>query len=131
MDTIGLDLHKRESQLSILTEDGELIERRIATSRERFTLGLGNWHVRTFFSRRRPRVSGSLGTGVARARGNRGRSELRPDVRDSIAAFFKTAKRDARTLCDACRGFRGTDSRAGVRRASARQSDPSLTGPAR
>jgi transposase len=37
MDTIGLDLHKRESQLSILAEDGAISERRIITSRERFT----------------------------------------------------------------------------------------------
>lgn len=42
MDTIGLDLHKRESQLCILTEEGEIVERRIVTSRERFTAVLGN-----------------------------------------------------------------------------------------
>src|SRR6266550_1920408 len=42
MDTIGLDLHKRESQLCILTDDGELIERRIANSRARFTEVLGS-----------------------------------------------------------------------------------------
>ena len=41
MDTIGLDLRKRESQLCILTSDGELIERRIATTRARFTEVLG------------------------------------------------------------------------------------------
>ncbi|MGH7700140.1 MAG: IS110 family transposase, partial [Gemmatimonadales bacterium] len=41
MDTIGLDLHKRESQLCCLTEAGEVIERRIVTSRERFTAVLG------------------------------------------------------------------------------------------
>ncbi len=41
MDNIGLDLHKRESQLCILTEDGELLEQRIRTSRERFTAVLG------------------------------------------------------------------------------------------
>ena len=41
MDTIGLDLHKRESQLSIKAEDGTIIERRIVTSRERFTPVLG------------------------------------------------------------------------------------------
>jgi hypothetical protein len=34
MDTIGLDLDKRESQLCGLTEAGEVIERRIVTSRE-------------------------------------------------------------------------------------------------
>jgi hypothetical protein len=42
MDTIGLDLHKRESQLCILAEDGMTQERRIVTSRERFTAVLGN-----------------------------------------------------------------------------------------
>lgn len=42
MDTIGLDLHKRESQLCILAEDGTVAERRIVTSRERFSAVLGN-----------------------------------------------------------------------------------------
>jgi len=42
MDTIGLDMHKRESQLCILAEDGTVVERRIVTSRERFTAVLGN-----------------------------------------------------------------------------------------
>jgi hypothetical protein len=42
MDTIGLDLHKRETQLSIITDSGALSERRIVTSRERFTAVLGN-----------------------------------------------------------------------------------------
>ena len=41
MDSMGIDLHKRESQLCIVTEHGELIERRIVTSRERFTAVLG------------------------------------------------------------------------------------------
>jgi hypothetical protein len=41
MDNIGLDLHKRESQLCILTADGEVVERRIRTSRERFSEVLG------------------------------------------------------------------------------------------
>ena len=42
MDTIGLDLHKRESQLCIIAEDGSITERRIVTSRERFSAVLGN-----------------------------------------------------------------------------------------
>ena len=42
MDRIGLDLHKRESQLCILAEDGTVVERRIITSRERFTAVLGD-----------------------------------------------------------------------------------------
>jgi transposase len=42
MDTIGVDLHKRESQLCILAEDGTVAERRIVTSCERFTAVLGH-----------------------------------------------------------------------------------------
>jgi Transposase len=35
MDHVGIDLGKRESQIAILTEDGELINRRIRTERLR------------------------------------------------------------------------------------------------
>ena len=42
MEMIGLDLHKRESQLAIKAEDGTMIDRRIVTSRERFTAVLGS-----------------------------------------------------------------------------------------
>jgi hypothetical protein len=42
MDTIGIDRHKRESQLCIIGEDGAVRERRIVTSRERFTAVLGD-----------------------------------------------------------------------------------------
>ncbi len=42
MTMIGLDLHKRESQLCIGDADGTITERRIVTSRERFTAVLGN-----------------------------------------------------------------------------------------
>jgi hypothetical protein len=42
MDTIGVDLHKRESQLCIGQADGTIIEQRIVTSRERFTAVLGH-----------------------------------------------------------------------------------------
>jgi transposase len=41
VDHIGIDLHKRSSQICILTPDGELLEQRIGTSRERFTAVLG------------------------------------------------------------------------------------------
>jgi hypothetical protein len=37
MDTIGLDLHKRESQLCIIGSQGEITEKKIVTTRERFT----------------------------------------------------------------------------------------------
>lgn len=36
MEHIGIDLHKTSSQVCILTEDGELAERRIKTDRESF-----------------------------------------------------------------------------------------------
>lgn len=36
MDYIGIDLHKTSSQVCILTQDGELIERRIKTDKESF-----------------------------------------------------------------------------------------------
>jgi transposase len=42
MDSIGIDLHKRESQVCILTAEGEIVEQRIATTRERFTALLGH-----------------------------------------------------------------------------------------
>jgi transposase len=41
MENIGLDLHQRESQLCILTDEGEIIERRIRTTPERLTAVLG------------------------------------------------------------------------------------------
>lgn len=41
MEMIGIDLHKRESQLCILDAEGHATERRIVTSRERFTAVLG------------------------------------------------------------------------------------------
>jgi len=42
MDMIGIDLHKRESQLCILDAEGRATERRIVTSRDRFTAVLGS-----------------------------------------------------------------------------------------
>src|SRR5262249_17316217 len=41
MDHIGIDLHKRESQICIVAEGGELIERRIRTDPRRFAEVLG------------------------------------------------------------------------------------------
>ena len=37
MEYGGIDLHKNESQIRIITENGEVIDQRIATTRERFT----------------------------------------------------------------------------------------------
>jgi transposase len=37
MDYGAIDLHKKDSQIRIVTEDGEVLDRRIATTRDRFT----------------------------------------------------------------------------------------------
>ena len=41
MDHIGIDVHKRESQIDILAEGGEVIEQRIRTEPERLPAVLG------------------------------------------------------------------------------------------
>ena len=41
MEYIGIDVHQNESQISILTEQGERLERRIRTQRERYAEILG------------------------------------------------------------------------------------------
>lgn len=103
MDTIGLDLHKRESQLCILTDDGELIERRILTSRARFTEVLGG--------RAPARVLVEASTEsewVARHLESLGHTVIIADpgfapMYATRSSRVKTDKRDARTLCEALR----------------------------
>ena len=58
MDTIGVDLHKRESQLCVGQADGTIIEQRMVTSRERFTAVLGHRPRARILLEARPRVSG-------------------------------------------------------------------------
>jgi transposase len=41
MEHIGIDVHKKDSQICILAEGGELIEQRIRTEPERFATVLG------------------------------------------------------------------------------------------
>jgi hypothetical protein len=41
MDHIGIDVHKRESQIYILAQGGEVIEQRIRTEAARFAAVLG------------------------------------------------------------------------------------------
>jgi hypothetical protein len=41
MEYVGIDLHKKESQICLLTETGEVIERRIRTEPPRFAEVLG------------------------------------------------------------------------------------------
>ncbi|MGH7612583.1 MAG: IS110 family transposase [Gemmatimonadales bacterium] len=103
MDTIGLDLHKRESQVCVLTEEGEVIERRIVTSRERFTAVLG--------ARPRARILLEASTEsewVARHLEALGHEVIVADP--NFAPMYatrrrgvKTDRRDARTLAEAGR----------------------------
>ena len=101
MDSIGIDLHKRESQLCTITEDGELLEQRIVTTRERFTAVLS--------ARPPARILLEASTEsewVARHLESLGHTVLVADP--GFAAMYatrskrvKTDKRDARTLCEA------------------------------
>lgn len=103
MDTIGLDLHKRESQLCVGRDDGTLEERRIATTRERFTAVLGD--------RPRARILLAASTEsewVARHLESLGHEVIVADP--NFAAMYatrsrraKTDRRDAKTLMEACR----------------------------
>lgn len=102
METIGLDLHKRESQLAIRAEDGRVTERRIVTSRERFTTVLGN--------RPRARILLEASTEsewVAQHLEALGHEVVVADpnyapMYATRSRRVKTDKRDARTLLDAC-----------------------------
>ena len=103
MDTIGLDLHKRESQLCIVAPDGTVSERRIVTSRERFTAVLGN--------RESARILIEASTEsewVARHLESLGHRVVVADpnyapMYSSRSRKVKTDKRDARTLAEALR----------------------------
>jgi transposase len=101
MDMIGIDLHKRESQLCILVEDGTVIERRIVTSRERFSAVLGQR------SRARVLVEASTESEwVAQHLETLGHEVIVADpnyapMYATRSRRVKTDKRDARTLADA------------------------------
>src|SRR5262249_20615448 len=121
MDTIGLDLHKRESQVCMGRDDGSVEERRIVTSRERFTAVLGK--------RPRARVLVEASTEsewVARHLESLGHEVIVADP--NFAAMYatrsrrtKTDRRDAKTLMEACRlgafrpAYRLSDARRHVR----------------
>lgn len=103
MDHIGIDLHKRESQICIETELGEVIEKRIRTDRERFEA--------VFAGRPRAKILLEAMTEsewVARCLEELGHEVVVADP--NYAAMYatrsrrvKTDRRDAVTLADACR----------------------------
>jgi transposase len=103
MDTIGLDLHKRESQLCVLAPDGTARQQRILTSRERFTAVLGPIAPATVLleasteSEWVPRHLETLGHAVIVADPNYA------PMYATHARRVKTDRRDARTLAEACR----------------------------
>ena len=59
MEYGAIDLHKKESQIRIVTKSGEIIDQRIATTRERFTHVFWGGRGCGFSWRRLPRVNGS------------------------------------------------------------------------
>jgi transposase len=102
MDHIGIDVHKRESQIYILAEGGEVIEQRIRTEPERFAAVLG--------TRPRARIVIEASTDsewVARCLEALGHEVIVADP--NFAPMYatrtrkvKTDRRDARALAEAC-----------------------------
>jgi transposase len=103
MNFIGIDLHKESSQVCILTEDGELIERRIKTDKANFHKLLADMPPARILveasteSEWVARYLEALGHEVIVADPNFAPMYATRDKR------IKTDKRDARTLCEACR----------------------------
>jgi transposase len=103
MGHVGIDVHKRESQVCILTPEGEINEVRIATTRERFRAVPGK--------RSRARVlveSSTESEWVARCLEELGREVI--VAAPGFAPMYgmrtrrvKTDVRDARALAEACR----------------------------
>jgi transposase len=103
MDFIGFDRGKVSSQVCIITQDGELIERRIKTDCEHISELLGNRPLARILIE-----SGTESEWVARLLEALGHEVIVADP--NFASMYatrsrkvKTDKRDARTLCEACR----------------------------
>ena len=103
MDHIGIDVHKVESQICILTESGEMVEQRIRTERERLALVLGQRAPGKILIE-----SSTESEWVARCLEELGHEVVVADP--NFAAMYatrsrkvKTDRRDARTLAEACR----------------------------
>jgi transposase len=103
MNTIGLDLHKRESQLAIIADDGSITERRIVTSCERFSAVLGSFdHSRILIE------ASTESEWVAQHLESMGHEVIVADpnygpMYASRSREVKTDKRDARTLAEELR----------------------------
>jgi transposase len=103
VDHIGIDLHKRESQICVERADGELIERTIQTTRDRFAAVLGGRDrapilvVASTESEWVAQCLEALGHEVIV--GDPNYAPMYPERRRRV----KTNRRDARTLATACR----------------------------
>ena len=103
MDHIGIDVHKKESQICILGAEGELSEQRVRTTPDRFADVLGD--------RPRARILLEASTEsewVARCLEGLGHEVIvaDPNFAPMYAARsrkIKTDRRDARALAEACR----------------------------
>src|SRR5262249_57432490 len=102
MDHIGIDLHKRESQICLLAEGGELIERRIRTEPQRFAEALGGRATAQLLLE-----SSTESEWVARCLEALGHHVVVADP--NFAPMYatrprkvKTDRRDARALAEAC-----------------------------
>jgi len=103
MEHIGIDVHKQESQLCILSASGEMIERRIRTHREQFAALLGERAPAKILIE-----ASTESEWVARCLEQLGHQVIVADP--NFAAMYatrsrrvKTDRRDARTLAEACR----------------------------
>lgn len=102
MEHIGIDVHKKDSQICILSEEGELLERRVRTEAGRFAEELGH--------RPRARIlieSATESEWVARCLEALGHEVIVADP--NFAPMYaqrsrkvKTDRRDARALAEAC-----------------------------
>ncbi len=102
MDHIGIDVHKKESQICILAEGGERLERRVPTQGRRFAEELGaRPHARILLE------SATESEWVARCLEGLGHKVVVADP--NFAPMYatrtrkvKTDRRDARALAEAC-----------------------------
>jgi transposase len=102
MEHVGIDVHKRESQICILAEGGALIERRIRTEAPRFTEVLGERP-----QARIPIEAGTESEWVARCLERLGHEVIVADpnfgpMYAMRRGRLKTDRRDARGLAEAC-----------------------------
>jgi transposase len=105
MEIIGLALHQRVSQRSIKADDGTITDRRIATSRERFTAVFGERPCARVLLE-----ASTESAWVARHLESLGHAVIVADPNDAPmyathSRRTKTDQRDARTLMDVCETF--------------------------